>query len=193
MSLCLSTHYDEYTGKLRDVEVELLVDKLKYYIMDISLALTIFRNELNLGVLGQFLLLLFLKSFHWLAKARLDYLEQIHPVPILMHIRQTSLLIFLFICDLGLGYYCLDYTITKGKSVLILFGFELILLFLSVVNIFIRYILQITDNSLPNGLHSKGLYIMILDLIHDALAFVIYVCFFGLVFHYYGLPLHIVR
>ena len=182
-----------FLGKLRDVEVELLVDRLKYYVMEVSLALTIFRNELNLVVMAEFLLLLFLKSFHWLAKARLEYLEQILPIPLLLHIRQVSLMGVLMLSDVGLGYYCLTYTISKGKSVLILFGFECALLTLSVINVMSRYSIQLIDNQLVNGLRSKGLYIMLLDLLTDALVFITYVCFFFLVFHYYGLPLHIIR
>ena len=182
-----------FLGKLRDVEVELLIDRLKYYIMEVSLALTIFRNELNLVVMAEFLLLLFLKSFHWLAKARLEYLEQILPIPFILHIRQISLLGVLMLADVGLGYYCLNYTMSKGKSVLILFGFECGLLTLSIMNVLSRYFIQLIDNQLVNGLRSKGLYIMLLDLLTDALVFITYVCFFFLVFHYYGLPLHIIR
>ena len=182
-----------FLGKLRDVEVEMLVDRLKYYVMEVSLALTIFRNELNLVVMAEFLLLLFLKSFHWLAKARLEYLEQILPIPLTLHLRQVTLMGILVVADIGLGYYCLSYTMAKGKSVLILFGFECGLLTLSIVNVISRYVIQVTDNHLPNGLRSKGLYIMLLDLMTDAVVFVTYVCFFCLVFHYYGLPLHIIR
>jgi hypothetical protein len=161
--------------------------------MEVSLALTMFRNELNMSTMAQFLLLLFLKSFHWLAKARLEYLEQIVPIPLALHIRQQSLMGFLLLADIGLCYYSINYTMAKGKSVLILFGFEFGLLVLSILNVIVRYTIQIIDNNLPNGLQSKGLYIMLLDLLTDALVFVTYVCFFSLIFSFYGLPIHIIR
>eukprot|EP00596_Hydrurales_sp_CCMP1899_P005065 CAMPEP_0119045792 /NCGR_PEP_ID=MMETSP1177-20130426/42636_1 /TAXON_ID=2985 /ORGANISM="Ochromonas sp, Strain CCMP1899" /LENGTH=756 /DNA_ID=CAMNT_0007018153 /DNA_START=508 /DNA_END=2778 /DNA_ORIENTATION=- len=80
-----------------------------------------------------------------------------------------------------------------GRSILILFGFEFGLLVISVFNLIIRYILHIIDSRLANGLVSKGLYVMFLDLICDALRFITYVFFFSLVFVYYGLPFHIIR
>lgn len=182
-----------FLGKLRDVEIELLTDRLKYYVMEVCLSFTTFRNDLSMPVFAQFLVLLFLKSFHWLSKSRLEYLEQILPITASQHARQITLMTSLLVADVVLCYYCLDYTIKHGKSVLILFGFEAGLLVLHVLSIISRYVIQVLDNHLPHGLTSKGLYIMILDLLHDALAFITYVCFFALVSSYYGLPLHIIR
>jgi E3 ubiquitin-protein ligase synoviolin len=41
--------------------------------------------------------------------------------------------------------------------------------------------------------HEKGAYVMLLELLKEALSFVVYVVFFLLVFVYYGMPLHIIR
>jgi hypothetical protein len=76
---------------------------------------------------------------------------------------------------------------------MILFGFEFGLLIVSVFSIISRYILHVIDSRLTSGLASKGLYIMLVDLICDAMKFVTYVFFFCLVFVYYGLPIHIIR
>jgi E3 ubiquitin-protein ligase synoviolin len=182
-----------FLGNLRDAETELLLDRAKYTVTETCLALTIFRNELTLQVLGLFGALLFVKSFHWLCSSRMDYLEQIMPVPTSTHIRLTSLMTVLGLCDISVAYYCIKYTITNGKSVLILFGFEFGVLVISVMNLFARYILHLIDIRFTNGLVSKGLYVMLVDLICDALRFLTYVAFFCLVFVYYGLPIHIIR
>jgi len=138
-------------------------------------------------------LLLFLKSFHWLSSSRLDHLEQVMPVSIATHIRLSILILLLITCDIGVAYYCVQQTIANGKSVLILFGFECGVLVISVFNIICRFIIHIVDVNTRHGLVSKGLYIMIIDLICDAFRFVTYVFFFCLVFVYYGLPIHIIR
>lgn len=182
-----------FLGNLRDSEVELLIDKAKYTITETCLALTIFRNELSASVLGLFGVLLFLKVFHWLAQCRLDYLDQLLPVPPTIYYRLSALFLVLFLFDVALTYYCMDYTISNGKSVLILFGFEFGVLVITILNLSSKYIIHIIDSRLPNGLVSKGLYTMLSDLICDGLRLVTYVGFFGLVFVNYGLPIHIVR
>ena len=182
-----------FFGQLRDVEIELVIEKSKYTITETCLALTIFRAELDLSVLSLFGLLLFLKIFHWLSHSRIDYLEQLNPVPVKTHLRLVSLLLSLLALDGILAYHCLNHTMKKGKSVLILFGFEFGLLIISILNLSSRYGLFVVDNCRPNGLSSKGLLVMLADLLCDALRFGIYCLFFILVFTNYGLPLHIIR
>jgi E3 ubiquitin-protein ligase synoviolin len=182
-----------FLGMLREVEVEQLIERAKYTITETCLALTVFRNELSPPILGLFGVLLFLKAFHWLSKLRIDYLEQVMPVTASTHVRLISLIFILSLCDVWIAYSCIDYTMKHGRSILILFGFEFGLLVISVFNLIIRYVLHIIDSRLANGLVSKGLYVMLLDLICDALRFITYVFFFSLVFVYYGLPFHIIR
>ena len=103
------------------------------------------------------------------------------------------MLILISCCDFFVANYCIKYTILHGKTVLILFGFEFGVLFVSAVSYVIRYLLHLIDGRFENGLQSKGLYIMLLELMCDGLKFVTYIIFFCLVFVYYGLPVHIVR
>ena len=182
-----------FLGQLRDVEVEVLMERAKYTITETCLALTIFRNELTPPILGFFGALLFLKAFHWLGKSRLEHLEQVMPTGTMTLVRLMALIVVLACVDIYLAYYCIQHTVVKGKSVLILFGFEFGLLVVSILNLTWRYALYIIDSRLHNGLASKGLYVMIIDLICDALRFVTYVFFFSLVFVYYGMPIHIIR
>jgi len=180
-------------GALRDVELEVIHERSKYSITETCLALTIFRSELSPTVLAFFMLLLFVKIFHWLSRCRLDYLEQVARASVLTH---TSLLFVLFALiglDSFVCYHCVMYSFSVGKTVIVLFAFEFGVLILTSVNNLVRYAVNVADNRAENGLQYKGLYFMILDLSCDGLRFCTYVVFFCILFVYYGFPLHIVR
>ena len=181
-------------GSLRDTEVEQLVERCKYSIMETCLALTIFRHELSPFILLLFGFLLFTKVFHWLCRGRIDHLEQVVPVSLMTHLRLQILLLCLLCVDALVAYRCIEVTVLAGnKSVLLLFGFEFVVLLIGACNYAVRYMLLVADTIRTNGLQYKGFYIMILDILCDGLKFVIYVAFFSLVFVHYGLPIHIVR
>lgn len=182
-----------FLGKLSDSEVEMLTDKAKYATTETCLALTIFRNELSPSVILLFGTLLFLKGFHWLCRSRIERLDQIMPSGYTTHFRLVSLCGVLIGADVALSLFCINYTMNHGKSVLILFAFEFGLLVIEMFNMSCRYSLWTLDTIREAGLASKGLYVMITDLICDALRFVTYLYFFALVFVYYGLPIHIIR
>ena len=65
-----------YLGVLSRDEVEELVSQSKYAITETCLALTVFREELNMRVLALFTTLLFVKIFHWLAVMRVEHLAR---------------------------------------------------------------------------------------------------------------------
>lgn len=109
------------------------------------------------------------------------------------HLRLVALCAVLIAADVALSLFCINYTTQHGKSVLILFAFEFGLLVIEMFNMSCRYSLWTLDTIRDSGLASKGLYVMITDLICDALRFVTYLYFFALVFVYYGLPIHIIR
>jgi E3 ubiquitin-protein ligase synoviolin len=155
--------------------------------------LTVFRNEIDTPILLMFASLIYVKSFHWLGKSRMEYNEQIQPLPMKAHIRMFSLLFCLIIIDIGVSAYCIKRTINQGKSVFILFGFEFGLLVINIFILFFRYVIQSMDSYLETGLSSKGFALMLIDLIGDASKFVTYSFFFCLIFVYYGLPIHIIR
>ena len=102
-------------------------------------------------------------------------------------------MVLLGAADLYLCYSSVNFVMQNGKSVLILFAFESGLLLVTLFNTNCRYSLWALDTSFSRGLTSKGLYVMLSDLVCDALRFITYLFFFSLVFVYYGLPIHIVR
>jgi E3 ubiquitin-protein ligase synoviolin len=182
-----------YFGKLRDAEIELLVDAAKYTVPETCLALTIFRNELSPTVFLLFGLLIFVKLLHKLSKCRAEFTEQLLPLPWYSQIRLYSLFITLFLVD-GVGLAAsVVHIANHGRSVLLLFAFEFGLLVLYTLNLTTRYVLQAVDAQTDIGLPSKGLYLMLVDMVCEVLKFVTYLCFFGLVFANYGMPIYILR
>jgi E3 ubiquitin-protein ligase synoviolin len=182
-----------FFGQLRDAELELVYDRAKYSITETCLALTIFRQELSPTVFLFFGVLIFLKIFHWVVRSRLDHMEQVVRITISTHISLTCIVLILLAVDISICYYCVNFSISKGKTVIILFAFEFGVLIITALNNLIRYAIQVIDQRMENGLHYKGLSLMLLDLTCDAIRFCVYVIFFCLVFVYYGLPIHIIR
>lgn len=182
-----------YFGSLREAEVELLVEKGKYVFIETCFALTIFRNELTSPVLALFGALIFLKLLHKLSKCRMEYLEQIMPVPLATHCRVAFLLATLVVVDVAGAFFSLQYILKHGRSVLILFGFEFGLQLVYAANLSARFAIQVADAMLPNGLTSRGLYLMLADLVCEVVKLATYIAFFCLVFVYYGVPIHILR
>lgn len=178
---------------LKDGEVEILIELLKYEAMETVFAFALFRNEISPQVVLFFLGLLFLKAFHLIAKTRVQYLEQVMPVSISTHVRLQGVILTLFAADLAIANYCVQSTLAGGSTILILFGFEFGLLVIAAFNTMTKYYLHVLDSYLSRGLVGKGLYIMILEVLCDAFRVVTYVMFFCLIYSYYGLPLHILR
>ena len=54
------------------------------------LNLSFFRDDFSPKFVALFSLLLFLKSFHWLAEDRVDYMERSPSISLLFHIRYNS-------------------------------------------------------------------------------------------------------
>lgn len=52
-----------------------LVEKVWYAVTETCLAFTVFRDDFSPKFIALFTLLLFLKSFHWLAEDRVDYVS----------------------------------------------------------------------------------------------------------------------
>ncbi len=182
-----------YFGQLREAEVELLMEKGKYIFIETCFALTIFRNELTAAVMTLFCVLIMIKLLHKLTKCRLEYLEQIMPVSTFMQWRVGFLLVSLIALDVCGAYLSLWYILKNGRSVLILFGFEFGLQLIYAVGLSVRFGIQIVDGMLPNGLSSRGLYLLLTELVCEVVKLATYIAFFCLVFVYYGMPIHIVR
>lgn len=79
MFVYLQTSYEFifqiFLGQLRAAEVERLMERFWYALTETCLAFTVFRDDFNPKFVALFTVLLFLKSFHWLAEERVDYVS----------------------------------------------------------------------------------------------------------------------
>jgi E3 ubiquitin-protein ligase synoviolin len=182
-----------FFGNLREVEAELLMEKAKYAMIETCLALTIFRNELTPSIVSLFASLIFFKLMHKLTKTRLEYLGQISPVPTFMIVRMGLLLSSLLLADSVGFYFSVVSIMKKGRSVILLFGFEFGLLLIYSANLFIKFVIQLLDLYLPNGFQSRVIFELVVDLICEIVKFVTYIALFCMIFVYYGLPFHLIR
>ncbi|GLB37252.1 putative RING-H2 zinc finger domain containing protein [Lyophyllum shimeji] len=105
-----------FFGTLRANEVERLYDRLWFFITESLLAFTIFRDEFDIPFALMFGFLLFVKSFHWLAGDRIEWMDQ-RPYPgpsPLFHLRMISLFIILWLTDFIMFLIAVESTIANG-------------------------------------------------------------------------------
>nr|CAD7401968.1 unnamed protein product [Timema poppensis] len=76
-----------FFGQLRAAEFEHLMERSWYAITETCLAFTVFRDDFSPKFVALFTVLLFLKSFHWLAEDRVDFMERSPDISWMFHIR----------------------------------------------------------------------------------------------------------
>ncbi|MDA9098646.1 hypothetical protein N9L76_06905 [bacterium] len=182
-----------FLGTLREAEIERLYERAKDAIMETCLAMTIFREEFNVKFVVLFVSLLFVKIFHWLAGDRVEFMEQSPSTTRLAHLRVCSLVVLLVALDSAFLGYAVAHTLKKGPSVLLLFGFEYVILASRAVAVAVKYVIAQVDSYLDGRWDGKGTCVFYLELMTDLLHLFVYFVFFLIIFAYYGLPVHLVR
>jgi len=184
-----------FFGPLRDVEVEHLTEKIWSTMMDTLLIMTVFREEFNSKFISFFVFLLFMKTFHWLSQDRVDFIQQTPQVSRATHSRIFSLLVMLIGFDALFVYYSAYVILVQiqGPSMMILFGFEYLLLTSAAISTLIKYFLNIIDMRRDGRWESKGAYVLYLEFVVECFRLIVYLAFFGIILTYYGIPLHIIR
>ncbi|KAF3430823.1 hypothetical protein E2986_10139 [Frieseomelitta varia] len=170
-----------------------LLEKVWYAVTETCLAFTVFRDDFSPKFIALFTLLLFLKSFHWLAEDRVDYMERSPVITWLFHLRVGTLLILLFAINLTMIHYAYNTTATKGPSVQLVFGFEYAILLTVVFNISVKYILHTIDLQSENPWDNKPVFLLYTELIIGLLKVILYVAFVTLMVKLYTLPLFALR
>lgn len=194
MTLCLGHVLKAvFLGQLREAEIERLYERSKDAIMETCLAMTIFREEFNVKFVVLFVSLLFVKIFHWLAGDRVEFMEQSPSTTRLAHLRVCSLVVVLVALDSSFLGYAVAHTLNKGPSVLLLFGFEYVILASRAVAVAAKYVITQVDTRMDGRWDGKGTCVFYLELITDLLHLFVYFVFFLIIFAYYGLPVHLVR
>lgn len=114
-----------FLGRLREAEVERLNEQSWREVMEILFAITIFRQDFSVSFLAMVTALLLIKSLHWLAQKRVEFIETTPAVPTLSHVRIVSFMGFLLFLDGVFLYSSVKSLIeTQQASVSIFFSFE---------------------------------------------------------------------
>lgn len=182
-----------FFGTVHANELEHLVEKVWYAVTETCLAFTVFRDDFSPKFIALFTLLLFLKSFHWLAEDRVDYMERSPVITWLFHLRVVTLLGLLFAINLTMIYYAYNTTATKGPSVQLVFGFEYSILLTVVFNITVKYILHTIDLQSENPWDNKQVVLLYTELIIGLFKVILYLCFVTLMIKLFTLPLFALR
>ena len=182
-----------FLGTLREAEVERLYERTRDAVMETCLAMTIFREEFNARFVAMFVGLLFVKSFHWLYSDRVQYAETAPTLSRVTHVRLAAFMTTLLFTDLSMLSYIVGKTIEKGPSVLLLFGFEYVILATKLFVGFAKYLIISVDRMLDGQWQGKGTCVFYLELVTDLLQLFVYFVFFLIIFAYYGMPVHLVR
>ncbi|XP_065166777.1 E3 ubiquitin-protein ligase synoviolin B-like [Atheta coriaria] len=182
-----------FFGELRTSEFEHLMERSWYAITETCLAFTVFRDDFNPKFVALFTLLLFLKSFHWLAEDRVDFMERSPIISMLFHIRVLGLLLVLGMLDVYFVGHAYQSTVSKGASVQLVFGFEYAILITMAINISIKYSLYSFDLNSETPWDNKAVFLLYTELIMGLIKVILYAAFVIIMIRIYTLPLFALR
>ncbi|KAF5304787.1 hypothetical protein FQA39_LY09564 [Lamprigera yunnana] len=182
-----------FFGQLRTTEFEHLMERAWYAITETCLAFTVFRDDFTPKFVALFTLLLFLKSFHWLAEDRVDYMERSPVISVLFHIRVLSLLLVLGSLDFYFVQHAYLSTMSKGASVQLVFGFEYAILLTMVANVAIKYILHTIDLNNDAPWENKAVFLLYTELVMGFIKIILYIAFVIIIVRIHTLPLFALR
>lgn len=201
--LCGQLVQQIFFGALRPQEVERLYDRLWFFVTESLLAFTIFRDDFDIPFALMFGFLLFVRSFHWLASDRIEWMDQ-RPYPgppTLFHIRMTTLFVILWCTDLLMFAVAVESTLKNGIGGMMMFASEYAILMASAMNTTAKYCVCVIDlrrarqrggeNAPP--WQNKSMWVFYIELVTDFLKLTTYLLFFLLIVAFYGLPLNIIR
>lgn len=136
-----------FYGPLRAIETEQLYDKAWFAVSETLLAMTIFRDDIGMWFFTMFLCLLAGKVWQWIGEGRVEFLEQQPPAnPKLFHTRLISSLLLSVAFDICMMQYCIDSILSDARpGVMVMFGFEYVLLAIASISTLLRYTLSLTE------------------------------------------------
>jgi len=209
-----------FLNGLRSTEQEAISDGLRWSLMETALAITLFREEVSRHLVLWFLSLALAKCLHWAVEYRGRHMQQtdivyIPPTAITdtalpqqhlgaktkaglirRHLGFLSLTCILLLLDLFAILHCANVIANQGPSVHILFGFEAAIMLVSAISTLLSYGLHVVDyviHSRGKSWHGKSTVSFAFEVASEACKFIFYVCFFTIIFTYYGLPFNLVR
>ncbi|KAK2079725.1 hypothetical protein QBZ16_002120 [Prototheca wickerhamii] len=182
-----------FLGSLRDSEVQRVSERVGQSVLDTLLATTIFRQDISAVFIALFVVMCFLKIYHWLLADRIDYLETSAHISLATHVRLASFGLLLLIADGVLLQYTLGKTVEQGISPFLLFAFDAAVAASSCVVTLLKYAFSAVDMVTDGSWEGKGTAVFYLELTLDLLHLIIYAIFFGVVFSTYGIPIYLIR
>ncbi|XP_055901903.1 E3 ubiquitin-protein ligase HRD1 [Eupeodes corollae] len=182
-----------FLGTLRSTEFEHLLERFWYALTETCLAFTVFRDDFNPRFVALFTVLLFLKSFHWLAEERVDFMERSPVLGLVFHVRVLSLLVILGFMDYWLLQHAYTSTINRGPTVQLVFGFEYGILLTVIANIGIKYLLHAAEMQTENSWENKAVFLLYTELIIGLIKVLLYVFFVVIMAKIYALPMFVFR
>lgn len=193
------------------------MERFWYALTETCLAFTVFRDDFNPKFVALFTVLLFLKSFHWLAEERVDYVcaisclvffltnhrklieivfQQMERSPVigfLFHLRVSSLLVVLGLMDYYMISHAYELTMARGATVQLVFGFEYAILITMIANIAIKYVLHAAEMRADTPWENKAVFLLYTELVIGFIRVVLYVLFVAIMVRIYTLPLFAFR
>ncbi|KAF2747558.1 hypothetical protein M011DRAFT_519130 [Sporormia fimetaria CBS 119925] len=136
-----------FYGPLRAIETEQLYDRAWFAVSETLLAMTIFRDDIGFWFFAMFLCLLAGKVWQWIGEGRVEQLEQQPPAnPRLFHARLMSSLLLSVAFDFGMMNYCFESILQQARpGVMVMFGFEYVLLAIASLSTLLRYALSLVE------------------------------------------------
>ncbi|KAH7401508.1 hypothetical protein BKA66DRAFT_405772 [Pyrenochaeta sp. MPI-SDFR-AT-0127] len=136
-----------FYGPLRPIETEQLYDKAWFAVSETLLAMTIFRDDIGMWFFTMFFCLLAGKVWQWIGEGRVEFLEQQPPAnPRLFHTRLMSSLLLSVAFDIFMMQYCIDSILSDARpGVMVMFGFEYVLLAIASISTLLRYTLSLVE------------------------------------------------
>lgn len=109
--------------------------------------MTIFRDDIGVWFFAMFLCLLGGKVWQWIGEGRVEFLEQQPPAnPRLFHARLSTSLVLSVLFDAFMVRYCLRTILQDARpGMMVMFGFEYVLLFIVSASTLGRYALSIVE------------------------------------------------
>ncbi|KAI3629436.1 hypothetical protein MIR68_012451 [Amoeboaphelidium protococcarum] len=139
-----------FFGQLRLIESEHLYERGWFAVSETALAMTIFRDEIGASFVIWFSSLLLVKCLHWVLGDRVDMMDQLSQLspsnkPGRLILRTVSLFSLLYLVDvLSVLYSVYSYQST-GPNISMLFGFEFLLMFLSLCAVSGKFLILLYD------------------------------------------------
>jgi len=191
-----------FFNEMADDETNEILQRSKYSITEICIALTSFRHELTKTVIVLFVALLFIKSFHWLSILRMENFQRGTQQNLQNNVNQRYIkcrlffiLLFLLLVDVACSAI-LCYLLYQQQrfSVIVLFAFEFAILSASMFTQIGKFIILLIDYSYGgSGWPYKPTVMFVIEFFHDLLHLALYSIFIWILTINWGFPLHLLR